>query len=412
MLSIFIYSLGLFGRHITNTTIGNTFALFGFLVFVYNILKYKKQINLVGASRFFYIWFIIWSIFLTFHMLFYQGPGETKGMNYNGTIHHYLSIMFTSLMFVPNMMPFSLLSLRNNSHFDFSYFVRLMTIMALIYTLFSPVAIWSMTNFNWMLGVAADEKESYQDFITNATMGIQNISPATILIFLFKYIPRKRWRWFLLIYLCNIFMFIYMARRGGVFLSCTHLLLVWWLYVSHEKSVSKLKLILFLGLTILFGYFIFINYSDSLFSLLLERGTTDTRSLVEQSFYKDFSNLNDLVLGRGWFGEYYEMAIKSYRPYIETGFLVMLLRGGFLLLLPYLALMLIGAFNGCFRSRNILCKSLGVLLLMNVVSMYPYGWPMFNFDFFIFWVGIFICNKKYYRNLSDRRIKQLFFSNI
>ncbi len=412
MLSIFIYSFGLFGRHITNTTIGNTFVVFGFLVFIYNILKYRKQINLVGASRFFYVWFIIWSVCLTFHMFLLQGPEETKGMGYGGTIHGYLVIMFISLLFVPNMMPFALLSLRNNSHFDFSYFVRLMTLMAFFYILFSPVAIWYMSNFNWTVGVALDEKGSYQDFISNSTLGIRNIVPATILIFLFKYISWRKWMFFLVTYLCNIFMLIYMARRGSLVLFCAHLLLVWWLYISHEKSVSKLKLILFLGLAIILGYSIFVNYSDSLFSLLLERGTIDTRNIVEQSFYSDFNTLSDFIFGRGWFGEYYEIALGTYRPYIETGFLAVLLRGGFLLLIPYVILMLIGAFNGYFRSRNILCKSLGLLLFMNVVSLYPFGWPEFNFNFFIFWVGIFICNKKYYRNLSDRQIKQLFFSNI
>ncbi len=115
------------------------------------------------------------------------------------------------------------------------------------------------------------------------------------------------------------------------------------------------------------------------------------------------------MFGRGWFGRYYEPAIMDYRSDIETGYLALVLRGGLFYLVPYVAILILSFFNGYFRSRNLFCKSFAILCLMQVVNLYPYGWPAFNFYHFVVWVGVWVCNSKKFRRLDNIQIAEYCF---
>ena len=149
---------------------------------------------------------------------------------------------------------------------------------------------------------------------------------------------------------------------------------------------------------------LFTNLSDSFFSVLMERGADDSRTGVEDSFYADMKSNSDWIFGRGWFGQYFESLTNLYRTGIETGFLTMILRGGLLYLLPYLLLLSISFVKGVFFSHNLLCKSLGLICLMQIISLYPFGWPAFNFFHFTVWMGVWLCNTKRFRMYNDKAI--------
>ena len=157
-------------------------------------------------------------------------------------------------------------------------------------------------------------------------------------------------------------------------------------------------------------FVLFTNLSDSFFSTLIERGDEDSRSGVEESFYSDMKSQADWLFGRGWFGQYYEALTGYYRSAIETGFLALILRGGCLYLVPYVSCLLLSFCNGYFKSNNLFCKSFALLCLMQFLSLYPYGWPAFNFFHFIIWLGVWICNNCRIRQMTDQQISFLYFN--
>lgn len=58
----------------------------------------------------------------------------------------------------------------------------------------------------------------------------------------------------------------------------------------------------------------------------------------------------------------------------------------------------------CVFSHNLLCKSLGLICLMQIISLYPFGWPAFNFFHFTVWMGVWLCNTKRFRMYNDKAI--------
>lgn len=242
----------------------------------------------------------------------------------------------------------------------------------------------------------------------DATMGLRILVPATILIYLNQYLSLKKWRLFLLVFICGLLINAYMGRRGATAFSVLYLLSMWLIYVIHKGSNRFLVFIigvLMLGV----AYMIFIKTSDSFFSYILERGMDDNRSDRNEDLIVDMTANGDWLCGRGWFGQYFD-TIYGYRGSIETGALALLLRGGFLYLVPYVSILLFTFINGLFRSNNILCKSFGLLAGLQILYLYPYGWPMFSMDYLMLWVGVYFCTQPLFRSMSDDTIYIKYFA--
>ena len=201
----------------------------------------------------------------------------------------------------------------------------------------------------------------------------------------------------------------FMARRGGLATSILYLVLMWGMYSFNDRHVSKVKMILMALAVVGVCLVLFSNMADSFFSTLMERGTADSRSGVEEGFYKDMDSASDWIFGRGWFGQYFEPAYGIFRSSIETGYLALILRGGLLYLIPYVGILGLSFYNGYFKSRNLFCKSFAIICLMQIICLYPYGWPAFNFLHFVIWLGVWICNSKVLRIMSDSQIKRMLF---
>jgi len=258
-------------------------------------------------------------------------------------------------------------------------------------------------------GLDWGEKGTYGDFITNSTIGISSLAPVVIMIYFKKYITSYKWNRFVIAYIGSIIISVFLARRGGLAMSVLYIVLAWIMYSFHDKSVSKIKLIVMAILVVAIVFVLFNNMSDTFFATLTERGMVNSREGVEESFYNDMNTIQDWIFGRGWFGQYWEPVFSKYRSSIETGYLALILRGGFLYLIPYVAILFLSFYNGYFRSHNLFCKSFAILCLMQIISLYPYGWPAFNFFHFFLWIGVLICNNRYYKNMSDSMIKSTIF---
>ena len=410
MLSILIYSVSEVLAYYLPTQIANALRGISAAGFIIVFLRNIKGNPLRGFTRFAFGFLVLWSFWLTFHMFFIADVRGTL------SVYHGLTTLVMAYLgspyFMPNLLPMVLLIFPRNYEFDFHYLWRLMWFMCIIYLCYYPFAFWNMTHYSWSLdyrGESWSEKGGYGDFISNSTIGIASLAPVVLMVYFKRYINPKQWMYFLSAYVGGILLTAYMARRGGVVMSVMYLVMAWCLYTLNDKMSSKIKQIMLATAVIALGYALFSNMADSFFATLMERGTEDTRSGVEESFYADMKSDTDWIFGRGWFGQYYDPIFNFSRSTIETGYLALILRGGFLYLIPYVLILLLTFHNGYFRSNNLFCKSFAILCLLQVVSLYPYGWPAFNFFHLFVWLGVWICNNNDYRKISDIEIRRLLF---
>lgn len=411
ILSIFAYSLVGVLKYYVPSALCNVITLLSSLTFIIVVCKHSSGLHVKGLTGLVYAFLIIWSLCLTFHMFFIADIRRTFN-EYHG-LTTWLLAYFGSPMFLPNLLPFMILAFPRHYKFDFSYLWKVMWLMCILYLCYYPFAFWSMTHYSWSFdqvsGTEWGEKGTYGDFISNSTIGIASLAPVVIMLYFKKYLSQKRWKWYLIAYVGSILIGAYLARRGGLVMSVLYLVLAWGMYLLNDKRTSKLKMVFMALIVIGLIYILFSNMADSFFSTLLERGDENTRDGVEESFYADMKSQTDWIFGRGWFGQYYEPIFKTYRSSIETGFLALILRGGFLYLIPYVLILAFTAIYGYFKSRNLFCKSFAIMCLMQIVNLYPFGWPAFNFFHFLIWLGVWICNIKSFRELTDNQIKTYLF---
>lgn len=410
MLSILLYSLVGVLKYYLPVFITNVITSvcgFGFIVL---IIMNIRRCSLTGWIRALYLFLVFWTLCLTLRMFLIDDVRGTFG-EYNG-ITTWLLAYFSSPYFLPNLMPLILLTIPAQNGFDFRYLWRAMFLMMILYLCYYPFAFWSMTHYNWSFNVAGagwGEAGTYGDFISNSTKGIAAIAPAVIMIYLKKYLPVGTWRWFMIAFVGSMLIQTFLARRGNLAISILYLVLAWGMYSFNDRHVSKVKMILIALAVVGVCLLLFSNMADSFFSTLMERGIADSRSGVESGFYKDMDSAADWIFGRGWFGQYYEPIFDKLRSSIETGYLALILRGGLLYLIPYAGILGLSFYNGYFKSRNLFCKSFAIICLMQIISLYPYGWPTFNFLHFVIWLGVWVCNSKALRLMNDRQIKRLIF---
>lgn len=414
MLVLLLYAITKVLRVYLPAPICNAISVLCSITFIAVIIGHIRGIQLKGLTGISYAIVILWSVLLTIRMIFIDDVRGTFE-EYHG-ITTWVLAFFDSNYLMPNLIPFVVLIFPRGYRFDFNYLWRIMWLLCILYLCYYPFAFWSMTHYSWSFEEAAGtvwgDAGTYGDFISHSTLGIANLAPVVIMVYFKKYMSAKRWQWFLTTYLGSIVLTIFLARRGGLATSLLYLALAWLMYSFFDKRTSKFSMILVAIVTVGLGYMLFTGMSDTLFATLLDRGMEDSRSGVEESFYADMKSINDWMFGRGWFGQYYEALQGNYRSSIETGYLALILRGGFLYLIPYVLTLALTFVNGLFRSRNLFCKSFAIMALMQIVSLYPSGWPAFNFFHFILWVGVWVCNSTSFRKLSDNQVNELYFARI
>lgn len=411
MLSILIYILPVVLKNFLFLPLVNMISMFASYMFVRYLFKYWKRNPLEGSNRVIYTILIIWSILLTIHMFFIASPGYTDSVmnvSFTGKLLKY----FVSPYFFPNLLPFMLFCLPKAERFDFHYLWRIMWLLCILYLCFSPFVLYNMLTYNVssdMLDLDFDEKGSYGDLISNSTMGIGSLSPLILMIFFKKYLPDRQWKFYLLTQIIALFITVYLARRGGTSIILMYFVFAWGMYLLNDKKGGRVKKIFLALTTVVLIYAIFMGGKDTLFSLITQRGDEDTRSVIEENFIADMSTYKEWLFGRGWMGEYYAPVIDSYRRMIETGYLGMILKGGFLYLISYVLILGISIYKGYFKSNNLFCKSFALIILVQILSMKPSGHPAFNFSHFAVWLGVWICNSDYFLHLTDKEIKYRIF---
>ncbi len=246
---------------------------------------------------------------------------------------------------------------------------------------------------------------------------ISTLPPAGFILLISKFIDKKYVIISLIIILIVFFLGLFYGRRTIIFVST---LFIFFSFISNiilnNNTSSELKLSsIFIFLSIIYiGYSIFLNNVDLNKFEIFNRLDVDSRSEVFDYFSKDF-NIKDIIIGRGIDGTYFHPTsywnfnnsdIKeiSRRSTIENGFLHIILKGGSILLLLFLTVLISAFYLGFFKSNNSFVKSLSFYLVISLVEMLTYGQPTFSIKFYLLWLIISFCFSSRLRKLSDDNI--------
>ncbi|WP_139001316.1 hypothetical protein [Hyunsoonleella aestuarii] len=150
----------------------------------------------------------------------------------------------------------------------------------------------------------------------------------------------------------------------------------------------------------------------------------DSRTFLFTELFADL-NKSEVIFGRGSLGTYYsdffERTNRWYRILgnkgwrgdnviritTEVGYLQMILKGGFAMLVLYTSLGLYAAYLALFRANNKFIRRLGfyilIILILSIISLRPAFTP----TFIIFWIAIGTVSVKKYRQMSNEEINEL-----
>lgn len=233
------------------------------------------------------------------------------------------------------------------------------------------------------------------------------VKPFLMTAFLFNY--KRNFK--VLAYITILFSFLalfLMGRRGGSFEIIAYVVI----YIAFKLNRSQ-KLFLVVLLATLIVLYILPNYmnytSDMIFFQRLEM---DTRSGVEVDFIKDFNKNDDWLFGRGISGTYYCPTLLGLgqvnRSGMETGYLNFILKGGIIYLVSYLGILLYSVYLGFYRSKNIYSKYIAVVILFNLLMLYPGGYPSLIPSVIVLFAFVSFSQNKGFRTLSNNQLLEIF----
>ena len=250
----------------------------------------------------------------------------------------------------------------------------------------------------------------------NSESGGQSINgiyaPFTFVTLLYLYIRPKKWYYNVIAFTFMFVIAIISARRGSSAIYASLFIIGLYNWSNNIKSNILRFFSKFVAIAIVI-YGINIFSTSSLTSFIRNRGLEDNRSHVDEALLSQM-NEYELVFGKGLNGRYYFPLLENdyqngWRYGTETGFYNIVLKGGYLMAILHIIVLLYPALLGIFKSRNNLCKMLGAYIIISLLELYPFGHLTFNFKFLIIWTGVLLCYKQTVREMTDKQIKQLLF---
>ena len=407
LIAMLLFAIGCPLYHMS-TFVGNLTKLTGVLYFLYVLIVSPKYYKGFVRNNVAYVLLCFWILLTTIRMFFVSEQNAFWGGGFSETTR----TLFLGAEFIPNLIPLTLLLYRNDKIVDLYSYNQLSKLLLIIFLIFTPYAIHHMIHYEWsgvLYSLGTEEwgdEGTYGDFVMNSSLSLSALAPPIVMIYLRKYESKRIWFFYLLTTIVLLFISAFTARRSGTALYFFYYVVCYYFYFRDSKK-NKYLYIIFLMIVFCALYKYILVSNNTYFSLLLERGIEDTRSGVENSFYKDM-DVFSWLFGRTWFGAYYEPAWGRFRTSIETGFLAFILRGGIVYLLLYLMVLVPTAYKGLLKSKNVLVKSFAIMIFMHVIELYPYGWPSFTIQYYTVWLGVFICQSSFYRNMSDDDIYERF----
>jgi hypothetical protein len=177
-------------------------------------------------------------------------------------------------------------------------------------------------------------------------------------------------------------------------------------FSNANKKISVIVLIAFVALVV-------VSLFSAELAAFVQRMNTgmSSRETALDLFFADFNrHPSDWIFGRGMFGEYWggELStnlLADTRDGIENGYLQIILKGGWIWL-GFIILFSVKAFYlGMFRSRNLLCKGMALIILIYFIDMIGFGIPCLYFSYINVFLSIAGCNSKWLRNQTDIKLQ-------
>lgn len=202
-----------------------------------------------------------------------------------------------------------------------------------------------------------------------------------------------------------------LARRNVMLTNINFLLATFLLYVFHYSNGEPLKRLLSVGVFIVVcfvAFVVFLERMDTDFKLIVNRANENTREYVFDYYFDDLKKHQ--WIGKGMNGTYFcplfipdtDSEPVEDRDLIECGYLQMVLKGGYISVIIFFMIALPAVYLGIFRSNNSLSKACGVLIILWLIDMIPYGIPSFSIRYILVWLAIGVCYSPSARMLTDR----------
>lgn len=394
LISIVLYQTGSIVRiQLESQLLGNSFRMLGcFILFyslIYQLTKGRHQpLTLIMKIL------LTWNILNIVGSIIFTGGSFTRFFGEDTYLLNYLLPFI--LFYDVRQIPF---------HQLFRY--------CFIFVLFAAILI--LINFKYLTLASQANKISSLLSENNSLQLLAQIPimwslPASIIFMNYNLVNKKTLIISIIAFLFAIAFSMTFGRRTTSAYGIVFLLVAFGFYYFQAKLTINKRLCIL----IIMGVFtiIIINFAINNFEYLIERGFEDSRSNVNDAFYKDM-NWVDYIFGRGLNGKYYDPMdifekIKGLRTDIETGYLNVILHSGCLFLIPYWLVCFHSAYIGYFKAKNTLIKSFAVYILINSLMLIIGSYPAFNLRFFILWTGIILCNNKKLRQMQNHEIYKLF----
>lgn len=363
----------------------------GGLLFFYGLFmtaNFKAENKYLSAILFTYI---IWIIFESFR-------------SFSLELDFYKSLFTSSELLIPFVL--TLVLLTNDSIFVLKKSIRVILYFDLIYLVFSLIFIGKITN-----SYSFDFMESFNKFFGYAN---------ALLLLTLHYYPRKIKFLIILVFVLTLVFSILQARRNQIFTLSLYLIFSFVVFfirvripVYKKLLLAIFSLLIFVGSTV----FIFLQFQDSIFKKVAERGIEDTRANVEDEYWNDMDNAS-LVLGRGIDGTYkcptlYGLDCDNLfnRFRIETGYLHHILKIG-LIGFGLILFMIFGAiYRGIIKSNNYFALAAGFYLIVYLLEQYPAGNPIFTLRLLVLWICVKFLWDSSFLNMSESDLV-IFFKDL
>ena len=144
---------------------------------------------------------------------------------------------------------------------------------------------------------------------------------------------------------------------------------------------------------------------------------TDSRTFLFEELYEDFST-TELLFGRGVMGTYfsnyfYELSLRDVeggdaadRISTEVGYLQMILKGGVLMVILHVLIMIPAAYLAIVKGRNSIVRMCGYIVLIYFLLFSVNYYQQFTAHLLLLWVAIGTCLSKKCRNKTDEELFQ------
>jgi len=394
-----LYGFALFGvmtnyEVITEDKRGRILIVLAWWLIISGWLRIPKRIIFGGMYK--YVYVLYW--FLLFVMLLRGYGAEYSYWTSSGKFFydHIMSATFILPYFLP------LLLLIKVDKIELATLINANILLSTLFLIFFLLTIGTIIDTAFTLLYYGGNNWE------NPASAVTNIYALSAFVIFCKQFISERLFWYnlLCLVLCIVAVGI-AARRGSMAVYCAMFIFSFLLYVKTEKKYVSVFIVIWVAIS----FFPFQQWN--LFDYLVERGFDDTRSGVDEALLSQMSPLQ-MWIGKGLLGRYYlpmigTEATGGFRYITETGFIYLILRGGYLFLFCYIWLLAYPALKGLFSSNNSFVKVCSAYIGLSIIEMYPWGWPVFDLKYFLIWICALLCLSKHIRNMTDDEIVRTLF---